>query len=74
MSQWSYVCRFCHASGKHYELVKYGVRHYAHFACYLDNKPLADLHKGQIEGFPFRLLKERGFMDEVERLTCGEVV
>jgi len=37
---------------------------------YLDHKPLSDLHKWQIEGFPFRLLKERGLMDEVERLTC----
>lgn len=67
------VCRFCHSHDMHYRLVKYGTRHYAHFACYLDHKPLSDLKKWQIEGFPFRLLQERGLMEEVERLTCGAV-
>jgi hypothetical protein len=58
---------------RYYEGVKYGVRHYAHFGCYLDaGKPLSDLHKWQIEGFPFRVILERGLMDEVERLTAEE--
>ena len=65
-----HTCRLCGQMMRHYEGVKYSVRHYAHFACYLDNKPLSDLHKWQIEGFPFRLIKERGLMDEVERLTA----
>lgn len=63
-------CRFCHADMAHYQGVKYGVRHYAHFACYLDNKPLSDLPKWKIEGFPFRLIQDRGLMDEVEQLTA----
>lgn len=56
-------CRFC----KKYEidgndrLVKYGVRHYAHYVCYLDaGKSLTDLSAWQIGAFPYRLLKERG--------------
>lgn len=66
------TCRFCGESGPEYRFLKYGVRHYAHFACYLDaGKSLSDLHKWQIEGFPFRLIQERGLMDEVERLTAG---
>ena len=64
------TCRFCKEHAHHYQVVKYGARHYAHFACYLDNKPLSALKKWQIEGFPFRLIHERGLMDEVERLTC----
>lgn len=66
-----HTCRFCHQGARHYEVVQYGVRHYAHFACYLDRKQLSDLHKWQVEGFPFKLIKERGLMDEVERLTAG---
>ena len=68
---YTHVCRFCHQDARHNEVVKYGRRHYAHFACYLDaGKQLSDLHKWQIEGFPFRVLQDRGLMDEVERLTA----
>lgn len=66
-----HVCRFCQKDGHHYEMVKYGVRHYAHFECYLDHKPLSDLPKFKIESFPFFLIAKRGLMDEVERLTAG---
>lgn len=66
-----HTCRFCSKMIQHYEGVKYGTRHYAHFACYLDaGKPLGDLHKWQIEGFPFRLIQDRGLMEEVESLTA----
>lgn len=64
------ICRFCAKHMPHYAGVQYGVRHYAHFACYLDHKPLSDLHTWQIEGFPYKLLRERDLMDEVERLTA----
>ena len=67
------ACRFCKKDGHHDQMVKYGIRHYAHHACYLDNKALSDLHKWQIENFPFRLLKERGLLDEVERLIGDRV-
>ena len=75
MSNFNYmhVCRLCHNDMRHYEGIKYGRRHYAHFACYLDaDKPLSALHKWQIEGFPFKLINERGLMNEVERLTAQE--
>jgi len=56
-------CRFCSARTE--PQVKYGVRHYAHFKCYLDaGKKLSDLHAWQIGEFPFRLLKERGLEQE----------
>lgn len=56
------TCRFCGKSEYNHDvMVKYGVRHYAHFACYLDaGKALTDLHDWQIGRFPFRLLKQRG--------------
>ena len=66
------TCRFC---GKQdgagiRTMVKYGVRHYAHFACYLDaGKPLSYLSKWQVGTFPFKVLKDRGLLDEAERLT-----
>lgn len=53
------TCRFC----KNWkgEMVKYEVRHYAHFECYLDaGKKLEDLHDWQIGKFPYRLIKARG--------------
>ncbi len=71
--QYLYTCRLCQHDVRHYEAVKYGVRHYAHFACYLDHKKLADLPKWKIYSCPWRLIAERGLEKEVERLTC-EVV
>lgn len=60
MSSWS-TCRFCGETADHGRMVQYGVRHYAHFNCYLDaGKSLDGLHDWQIRKFPFRLLKERG--------------
>lgn len=59
------TCRFCGKwEGDSARMVKYGVRHYAHHACYLDRKSLHDLHPWQIEQFPFKLLRERGLLDE----------
>lgn len=66
-----HTCRICHGMMRYYEGIKYSIRHYAHFECYLDDgRSLADLHNWQIEGFPFRLIHEKGLMDEVERLTA----
>lgn len=69
------TCRFCKETSYDGEgMVKYGVRHYAHFKCYLvAEKPLADLHVWQVKNFPHRLLKEFGQLPEVNRL-CGEKV
>lgn len=62
------ACRFC-GEGTAGEMVKYGVRHYAHFACYLDaGRPLAALSPWQVGQFPWRVLRERGLSDEAERM------
>ena len=56
------TCRFCKESdfAGTETMVKYGVRHYAHFKCYLDaGKSLADLHDWQIKTFPAALRKSR---------------
>jgi len=62
------TCRFC--SKLDQGLVHYGVRHYAHPKCYLDaGRRLDELHGWQVGTFPMRLLKERGLLDEAERLV-----
>jgi hypothetical protein len=54
-------------------MVKYGVRHYAHFRCYLDaGKKLDDLHGWQVSQFPFALLKERGLLDQARKLAGND--
>jgi len=66
------TCRFC----KRWEdqnMVQYGVRHYAHFKCYLDaGKKLSDLHAWQVGEFPYRLLIDRGLMAEAEVILAHE--
>jgi hypothetical protein len=61
------TCRFC-KSWKHEDrMVKYGVRHYAHYECFLDaGHKLEELHDWQIVRFPYRLLKERGLIEAAE--------
>lgn len=69
------TCRFCgqdtvNASD---DMVKYGVRHYAHFRCYLDaGKTLDGLFPWQLGKFPFRLLKERGLLAHVEKRMADD--
>ena len=56
------TCRFCDNPDQ--SMVKYSVRHYAHFRCFLDaGKTLDDLHSWQVRQFPFLLLKERGLLN-----------
>ena len=66
------TCRFCGESEyDHEKVVKYGVRHYAHHACYLDaGKSLDAVHGWQIGAFPYRLLRARGLEDEAARLIA----
>lgn len=66
------TCQFCKATAHHKQLVKYGVRHYAHFGCYLDRKSLRDLHPWQVLNFPSRELSERGLLDEAARIIETE--
>lgn len=65
-------CRFCkkdEVGDAADRLVKYGVRHYAHPACYLDaGKSLYDLHAWQVMRFPYRLILDRRLMADVEAI------
>jgi hypothetical protein len=57
------------------DLIKCGVRHYAHAKCYLDaGKPLAELPKYVIGQFPYSVLEERGLLDEARRLMGKTIV
>lgn len=59
------TCRFCDKIEFDYDtLVQYGRRHWAHHACYLDKRPLHKLDRRQIGKIPYRLLKERGLLEE----------
>lgn len=67
------TCRFCKSWKNEDQMVKYGVRHYAHFRCYLDaGKSLADLNDWKVSQFPYTLLKERGLLEEARRLAGPE--
>lgn len=68
------TCRFCHKPIAWTDgYVKYGARHYAHHVCYLDaGKPLAALAAWQVGRFAYRLLKERGLLDEAAALTGAD--
>jgi hypothetical protein len=65
------TCRFCKKSSFDGDgMVKYGVRHYAHFKCYLEaGKGLDALHDWQAREFPYRLLKERGLLGRAGTLV-----
>ena len=67
-------CRFC--GEWRGDKVKYGVRHYAHFKCYLDaGKDLFVLSRWQVDEFPYLLLKERGLLEKVERMKrVGDLI
>lgn len=73
------TCRFCGESeigrnGTSDKLVKYGTRHYAHHACYLDaGKTLDDLHAWQVGQFPYRLLQKHGLIDKADRIIAADV-
>ncbi len=62
-------CRLCHNYALERDCVKYAHRHYAHFRCYLDaGKPISALSVYDLEHFPYRLLRDRGLLDEAERI------
>lgn len=62
------TCRFC--KERRAKMVKYEVRHYAHYDCYLAaGKKLADLNAWQVAQFPYRLLKEHCLINEAERIA-----
>lgn len=70
------TCRFCkRQSIGGVKMVKYGVRHYAHYGCYLDaGKKLADLKAWQIEQCPWHVLRVRGLTEEAyDILNAGKL-
>ncbi len=57
------TCRFCGSWRDADRMFKYGVRHYAHFDCYLGaGKRLDALSDWQILRFPYQLVKKHGLM------------
>ena len=71
-------CRFCkktefdHPDGPTSGMFKYGVRHYAHFHCYLDaGKTLENLNRWQVGNFPYFFLKERGLLETANAIIKG---
>lgn len=67
------TCRFCKTSSYYRSdrFVKYGVRHYAHFLCYIEaGKSLRDLHIWQIECFPWKVLADFGLLEAAESILA----
>lgn len=76
MSNWS-TCRFCKETSYHPEKegVRYAVRHFAHFKCYLDaGKSLDNLTPWQVGLFPFQLLKAKGLIDQATKITAARKI
>jgi hypothetical protein len=71
MQEWM-TCRFCGKTAHHGNMVKYGVRHYAHHDCYLDHHDISLLHPWQIGQFPWLLLQKRGLSERAEALLKVE--
>jgi len=75
MTYYLQTCRFCRGQDTKGAdtMVKYGPRHHAHFACYLDSgKTLSDLSPWQVGTFPYRLIVDHGLEAEASRLTADE--
>jgi hypothetical protein len=71
MRDWA-TCRFCKKTAHNSRMVKYGVRHYAHPACYLDHHDISLLMPWQIGQIPWRLLQDRGLLARAEALLKVE--
>ena len=63
-------CRFCHEEPGRFDLIQYGVRHYAHPDCGLRALGTAffdRLSDWQVEQFPYFAAREAGCDAELER-------
>ena len=68
MSEWRH-CQFCKAHGPSDRMVKYSVRHYAHYDCYINyGKPFEPLAIWQLERFPYFKLKDLGRFAEFKAI------
>jgi len=71
------TCRFCKDPiWVERERLKYSTRAYAHYHCYLaSGKSLFALPRHKVEQFPYKLLKEAGLLEEVERMKrIGDLI
>lgn len=67
------TCRFCKSWKRENDMIKYGVRHYAHFECYVDaGKHLRKLHGWQVRQFPKPLLERFGLLDEAKAVIARD--
>lgn len=72
------TCRYCKKETWEDEegMVKYGTRHYAHYACFLDLKGthgLLTLPAWKLRLFPWRIIKERKIEKQMkEALAAAE--
>ena len=63
------TCRVCHKRDRESTMLRYGIRHLAHFRCFLEKKgksgflALPEHRQGKFPGF---LLKEFGLLPEKE--------
>lgn len=65
-------CRFCGRHESALNLLKYGVRHYAHYRCYLaGGGTLAALTAWQVSRFPAGVLRIHGVADEAARIVAN---
>lgn len=70
------TCRFCKdwRENKYGDLIKYGVRHYAHADCGLKAKGTKffdALPEWRLQQFPIFAAKDTGFLPELQKRTEG---
>lgn len=64
------TCRYCHQGDFRGPWLRYGTRHYTHVGCWLDRgHTLAELPPDTIERLPFLVLKERGLLEQAQKLV-----
>lgn len=64
------TCRICKEHLRTEDALKYGIRHYAHHACYLDaGKSLEALPKWKVQHFPYGVLRDRGLLEHAMTLV-----
>lgn len=61
------TCRFCGEGSYHAStsMVRYGIRHWAHWRCYIRRRGITGLKRHQLEAAPYFALKDAGLVDDV---------